>query len=396
MYKCLVVLLLLSLSLTGCWDKRELNELAISMALGIDKVDDEYLASVQVVLPGEVSPIKGSTGRSPVTLFQAKGKTINEAIRNVSNISPRNLYSGHLQMVIIGEEMAKDGISSLLDYLSRYWEVRYDFYLAIAKDSKAEKILNIQTTLENIPAINIFHMLKTSAKNFADTSAISFGRLLTDLEREGMEGALTGIKIKGDEKTGSSKQNVESILPSAFLKFDEIAVFKGDKLVGWLPSEESKGYNTITNHVKNTLGTISCPGEGKLSIHAKHFKTKLKSKIINGKPEIDINVKVEGNISDVECQIDLNKEETLNKLNKLYEEEIKKNINQTVKFVQEEYGSDIFGFGAKIYQKHPKEWEKLKSNWDEEFKDVQVNINVKVEIRHTGSIINPIQKNLKD
>ena len=42
MKKCMFVLLILSLFLTGCWDRRELNELGITMALGIDKVEDAY------------------------------------------------------------------------------------------------------------------------------------------------------------------------------------------------------------------------------------------------------------------------------------------------------------------------------------------------------------------
>ncbi|ALC85625.1 spore gernimation protein GerC [Bacillus sp. FJAT-22090] len=396
MNKCLIVLSLLSLMLTGCWDKRELNELALVMGLGIDKIDDEYLASIQVVLPGEVSPIKGGTGRSPVTLFIAKGKTINEAIRNVTSISPRTLYIGHLQMVIIGEELAQEGIGSLLDYLSRYWEARSDFYLAIAKDSTAEKILNVQTTLENIPANNFFHILKTSEESLSSTTAMTLAKLIIDLEREGKEGVLTGIKLLGDEKSGSSKQNVETILPSAYLKLEEIAVFNHDKLVGWLSPEEGKGYNSITNHVKNTIGILSCPDEGTLNVHGITSKTKLKSKMANGKPEIEVSVHLTGNVGEVDCQIDLNKEETFKKLNKLYEEEIKKNINDTVKFVQEDLGSDIFGFGAKIHQDHPEEWKKLKKNWDEEFKEVPVNIKVKVEIRHTGSVINPILKTIKD
>lgn len=396
MKKCLIVLSLLSLMLTGCWDKRELNELALVMGLGIDKIDDEYLASIQVVLPGEVSPMKGGTGRSAVTMFKAKGKTINEAIRNVTSISPRRLYVGHLQMVIIGEDLAKEGIGALLDYLSRYWEARSDFYLAIAKDSTAEKILNVQTTLENIPANNIFHILKTSEESLSSTTAMTLVKLITDLEREGKEGVLTGIKVLGDEKSGSSKQNVETILPSAYIKLEEIAVFNHDKLVGWLSPEEGKGYNSITNHVKNTIGTLSCPDEGTLNVHVKLFKTKLKSKMVNGKPKIEVNVQVSGNVGEVDCKIELDKEETFKTLNKLYEEEIKKNMNDTVKFVQEELNSDIFGFGAKIHQQHPKEWEKLKNSWDEEFSEIPVDINVKVRINHTGSVINPILKTIKD
>ena len=135
MKKRILSLIILCLFLTGCWDKKELNELAITMALGVDKIDDEYLVSAQVVVPGEVSSMKGGAGQSPVTLFQAKGATMNDAIRNLALVSPRTGYFGHLQIVVIGESMAQEGIASILDYLSRYYEIRSDFYLLVAKET---------------------------------------------------------------------------------------------------------------------------------------------------------------------------------------------------------------------------------------------------------------------
>ncbi|MBH9787576.1 Ger(x)C family spore germination protein, partial [Clostridioides difficile] len=43
------LLCILTLLLSGCWSKRELNELAIVVALGIDKIDEEYEITVQIV-----------------------------------------------------------------------------------------------------------------------------------------------------------------------------------------------------------------------------------------------------------------------------------------------------------------------------------------------------------
>lgn len=40
---------------TGCWNRRELNELAIAVGMGIDKSGDQYEVSVQVVEPSEVA-----------------------------------------------------------------------------------------------------------------------------------------------------------------------------------------------------------------------------------------------------------------------------------------------------------------------------------------------------
>jgi spore germination protein KC len=396
MKKKILFLIVLCLFLTGCWDKQELNELAIVMALGVDKVEDEYLVSVQVVVPGEVSSTKGGTGRSPVTLLQAKGETINEAIRKLATVSPRKMYLGHLQIVVIGEPLAEEGIASLLDFLSRYWETRADFYLMIARDNNAEKILNVQTTIESIPANHIFDMLHTAERRLASASAMTFADLIIDTEREGKEGVLTGIYVLGEQESGSSKQNVESITPSAHTKIDGVAVFKEDKLLGWLTENESRAYNAVVNDIKTSIGTVSCPKGGKVSIDISNFNSKLKSMIVNGKPEIEVDIKISGNLGDVDCNIDISKEKTIKMLEKLYEEEVEKDIIHTIKVVQDEFGSDIFGFGANIHQNNPTEWNKIKNNWDAGFSELPVNVKVKAEIRHSGSVINPIQENIKE
>ena len=396
MNKRILFLTILCLILTGCWDRNELNELAITMALGIDKVDDEYLVSAQTVVPGEVSSMKGGPGESPVTLFQAKGATVNDAIRNLAKLSPRTGYFGHLQIVVIGETLAQEGISNTLDYLSRYFEIRSDFYLLIAKETEAGKILNVQTVLERIPANTIFNILHTSQHRMSNTSAVTLAKLIVDLEREGKEGVITGIYIMGDEESGSSKQNVESITPTAQLKMDGIAVFKEDKLVGWLTDEEGIAYNIITNQVKNTLGTLSCPEGGKVNINVDKLTSKLKNTIVDGKPEIKIDIQISGNIGEIDCEIDVTKEETVKMLEKTYEEQVEKNVNETIQVVQDDFQSDIFGFGAAIHQSNPKEWKKIKSQWGTEFSEIKTTVKVKVNIRHFGTVNNPIQENIKD
>ena len=79
MKKKILLLLSLIFLLSGCWDKRELNELAITMALGIDKSDDGYKVTAQVAVPSELSS-KGGPGHSQIVLFQATGKTVEDAI----------------------------------------------------------------------------------------------------------------------------------------------------------------------------------------------------------------------------------------------------------------------------------------------------------------------------
>lgn len=383
MKKCMFVLLILSLFLTGCWDRRELNELGITLAIGIDKVEDEYQVTAQVVVPSEISA-KTSTGRSPVTLFQANGETVYEALRKITKSSPRKIYPGHLRTLVLGEDLAEEGIAESLDFLSRDWELRSDFFVVIAKDMTAGEVLNVTTTIENIPANHMFNTLKTSEAFWAATNGFLLDELIANLTIDGKEPVLTGILVTG-EKMGSSKQNVESITPSTQIKYDELAVFKKDKLVGWLTERQSRGYNGIVNEVQKTVTAISCPEKGKATLEIIQFDSKIKGKINKGKPEVDVNIKVKGNVGEVECQINLNDQETIVKLEKNTENKMEEIFNMTIETVQKQFKSDIFGFGEAIHRSNPKEWKKIKKQWDEEFPELTANVKVDVKIVHTGT-----------
>jgi len=374
---------------------RGLNELAITVAMGIDKVEDEFQVTAQVVVPSEVSMEAGS-GRSTVTLFQANGESIYEALRKMTIDSPRKIYPGHLRMLVIGEELAKEGIGKSLDLLSRDWELRSDFYVVVAKDQTAAEILNVTTTLESIPANKMYNTLKTSEKSWSVTKGITLDDLISDLISDGKDPVLTGIHIIGNKNIGSSKENVETITPSARIQYDHLAVFKKDKLVGWLSERESRGYNDIIDSVKTKVASVSCLNEGKVSIEVIQFKTDMKGTIYKGEPQVDIIVKAEGNVGEVACQINLEESKTMDELEKIYEEEVKEIMKQTIDTVQKKYKADIFGFGEAIHRSNPKVWKKIKEQWDEKFTELVVNVKVDMKLRRTGTVNNSFLESLQE
>ncbi|PID23339.1 Ger(x)C family spore germination protein [Sporosarcina sp. P7] len=396
MKKGLLVLLILTLFLSGCWDRRELNELGIAMALGIDKSEGKYLVSAQVVVPSEVSMKTNSQGRSAVTLFQASGESIYEAFRKMTKNSPRKIYPGHLLILVISEDLAKEGIAESLDLLSRDWELRPDFYVVVAKNTTASEVLNVNTPIESIPATKMYKSLQVSERNWAGTKGIILDELIKDLVTDGKEAVLTGIEVIGDKEIGSSKQNVETITSTAEIKYDHIAVFKGDRLVGWLNEEESRGYADITNSVKSTVTAISCPKKGKITLNILDYNSKFTGAINKGEPEVNIKIQAEGDLGEVQCPIDLTKPETIDELEKVYEKELDAIIHRTVETVQSQYHSDIFGFGEAISRSNPKEWEKMKDHWDEKFSEVTVNTQIDLKILQTGTVNNSFLEKIKD
>ncbi|KGR80064.1 Ger(x)C family spore germination protein [Ureibacillus manganicus] len=395
MKKCMFAILILSLFLTGCWDRRELNQLAITLAMGIEKIEDNYQVSAQVVVPSEMS-MKGSTGSAKVTLYTARGDTVYEAVRKMTMDSPRKIYPGHLQMLVISEDLAKEGIGESLDLLSRDWELRPDFYVVVTKNTSPAEILNVSTNLESIPANKMFNSLNMSEVAWAGAKSITLDELIADLISDGKEAVITGVQLIGDPKIGSSKNNVEKISPAASIQYDNLAVFKGDKMVGWLTKDETIGYSYVTNSVKTTVRPISCPKDGKVSIEVFKSNSVIKGFINKGNPEVNININLEGNVGSVECHINLSELGTISELEKIYEKELKENINNTIVTLQEQYKSDVFGFGEAIHRSNPKEWNKIKDNWDEEFSKLKFNVKVDLKIVRTGTKNNSFLEKIED
>ena len=112
-------------TLTGCYDYREMNTLAIVSATEINKIGDEYQVSVQAINPQ--APDKTAVPQAPFIIYTGTGKTIQEAYRSITLSASRFMYSNHLDLLIINEKIAKENISYLIDYYTRNPGIRTEF-----------------------------------------------------------------------------------------------------------------------------------------------------------------------------------------------------------------------------------------------------------------------------
>ncbi|WP_228552692.1 Ger(x)C family spore germination C-terminal domain-containing protein, partial [Paenibacillus polymyxa] len=69
---------------------------------------------------------------------------------------------------------------------------------------------------------------------------------------------------------------------------------------------------------------------------------------------------------------------------------------QVIRKAQKKYKTDIFGFGNAIHRDNPKLWNKIKKDWDEEFLDMDVEVNVDFKIRGLGTISNSFLESIKE
>ena len=217
--RVMVYLLLLgiTISLTGCWNGRELRNLAFVLAMGIDRSPktDEYKVSFQVVIPGSVATgITGGGGTltMPVTIYTGTGNTLFSAIRNASKKAPRQLFFAHLQLVVIGEELAKQGIQDLFDFFERSKEPRLTTMVLVARGSEAKSIISTLTPLEKIPANSVAGKIKMPSILLSENYRIEIYEVLKGLVSQG-EPLINGVKLTGDPDKGLDKSNVEQSNP---------------------------------------------------------------------------------------------------------------------------------------------------------------------------------------
>ncbi|MGM0881630.1 MAG: Ger(x)C family spore germination protein [Bacillota bacterium] len=394
-WSILIVLFLCIMPLlTGCWNRRELKDLSIVTAMGVDKVPEtnKYKVSFQIVNPGTVATGVvaggGSQIATPVTVYTGTGNNLFGAIRKASQKVPRQLFFAHLQLLVIGESLAKQGIQDLFDFFERSHEIRLTTMVLVARGSEAESIVRVLTPLEKIPANDIAGKMKSTSKIWSENIKVELDDVIKPLISAG-EPIISGVKIVGDPAVGNKSSNMRQTNLPTRVDITGIALFKNGKLKRWLNGDEGRGALWIRNKMKSTVVDLDCKDKkDAIGIEIVRSHTKVNVKVQNGKPVFDIHIREEGNVSEARCPLDLSKGEEITKLEKQWALETKKEVRKAVKTAQSEE-SDIFGFGEAVNRENPKAWKKMKKEWGKTFAKSKVDVKVDAFIRRSGMRIKP-------
>lgn len=378
------ILLVISLCfiLTGCGNYAELDKLAIVTGVAIDKDGDDYEISYLVAN----SP-KGQTsskeGEAKTTVYSGTGETIPDAAMIIEQKSPKKIYLGHVNVVIISEEIAKDGFFKVADWLFRNPETRKQFYLLLAKDEKAKNIIKIISPLESFPSQSIATLLESNRDSISASTTTTYNNFVGYVLEQGADPIVPTITIKGDVKEGSDQSNIETTEPTAYLALGPLAIFKEDKLVGYVKAKESELINLIQNKIKEIKYTLNY-NDDDITIDSYNLKTKLSLK---DEWHVNLNITGTGNIYNINSDIDISDPKEIEKIEKKWNKSLQKSLKKLIKKMQNKYKSDIFGFGNKIYSTYPQKWNQVKDEWnDKYFKQVKVTINSNLKIPDTGSL----------
>jgi Ger(x)C family germination protein len=372
----LCALLVLPLLLAGCWDRVEIQDRLMVMAVAIDKSKPEkgkrsyYEFTAQLSEPRALSTRVSNPNIQPVWNATSTGPSIFECVRLLATRVARQPYYEHLQIIVIGEELAKEGIDQPLDLFYRDHESRRKIKLVIAKGS-AKDALKVKPKLLPLS-----------------------GRYLSMLTEEGESKTARLPKTGTIGQFSSNYHNgANSVLPAIRIEPTEVkmaggAIIRGDRLVGWLDDQDVKAFRWIN-------GTFSAGdeiifeeqkkgGSPKFTtLEVKGARSTIKTSIQNGKPVFTLSIRGEGNVA----EDGLGRDPTLAKIKekeKKINKVIKANTEALISLMQKKYQTDIFGFGEELRRHHYSYWKTHKKDWDRIFKEAEVRVDVQTFIRRIG------------
>ncbi len=379
-----------SMILTGCWDRKELNQLGIAMAIGLDKGDDGKIQlTSQIVRPGAMEK-QGGGNEPPYELVISSGNSIFEAIRHTVKEFDRRSFFSHIKVIVVGEDFAREGLGDTIDFITRSHELRKTTWLIVASDTKASEILGVKHGLEKIQA-NYMEGIIKSQKIDSDstvTRVIDFVKTMPGEASNPVTGVFSLINVKSVPSEGTEPEERKG------LKLSGSAVFKKDKLVGFLDSNDTLGLNILTNKSKKiSVSLKSITNKPNTDVVVEIIKTKcsIKPSINNGKIQFNIAIKAEGNLTEVRDNFDVTNLQIFDEINSNFSEFLRYTTDNSIRIIQKNMGTDVIGLGRAFELKYPKNWSKVKTRWNDEiFPNVSYTVTANTHLNRTGLTLKPI------
>lgn len=383
----ITLLVCLIINCAGCWDQVELDKRAIIVAIGIDKAEKagEFTLTLQSVITSRLTISMSNRGSDPgraVRIVSTSGKTILEALKDYRQQTNNQPYLQENRLLIIGEDLARDGVGPMIDFFMRSPTSRTRAWVLVSR-GKASDVLKWQSEVRRIPADFIDEMFRTQNTTTPMVTE-DIHHYILKLSNPSLSPTTSGIEIipeKGDQPPE--------------VRIFGAAVFKKDKLAGWLDFQETRGLLWIMNKFGKGIIETSFVGKGEQSIALQitRSSTKIYPELNNGKINLKLKIAADGNLGEQSGGIKLTKKEVIQSLERKAAAEINKEVQAALNKCQQEFKSDVFGFGEEIERKFPRSWKKLQQKWAEEFPRLQVNVVADVKIKGTGIIMDPV--NLK-
>ena len=351
----------------------EIEDMMIIQGIAVDKDKEGYEVTIEMLNNKQSASADSSNVGEEMTLcYSGKGETVAEALRLIINKTGNVPTYTHNKVIILSEDVAKSDVTKVLDFFERDYTTEPITLVCTAKDVKAGEVLKANIGKD----ISKSEVLEKILNQSAISSITPETRLIDVINTVLDETACIALPTVTLQKNGETK---------AFF-VENVAVFNYDnELSYYLGRESSESFVRLLGELKN--GTLVTQDEkgAKATFIIVDGKTRYKAEVNNGIVNYNVKIKMYCDLNAYEGdRFQSIKNETVEVFRKNIELDTERKLKDTYKAIQQHDAFDILHFGRRLLQNDKNAYKQLKNNWQGNFKNSNINVDVEVVIRRIG------------
>lgn len=404
----LLIVLFIMLLLQGCWGSRETDEIAYVLALGLDKGPGGNIIATFVIANPKVIAGQAAGGGSggaggderPIITASAIAPLPIAAFHLMNVERSRQLSLLHTNVFIISEELAREGLGKYLTSLNRFRETRGTAFVYICRGRAIDYMQRNRPKMEVTPSKQ-YELISRAARVHSLTRVVQFQKFYTATKSRDSApvASLVALNEKGlagePSRPGTLGDYLAGDMPSTKgeSQLIGVAVFRMDKMVGTLTGDETRYLNMLTGEMKFSFLVIPDPlkENAVIGITLKQARKPSYKVTTEGEnPRISIELFIEPELVGVPSGTNYENDPQMDILESELSGIIGKECRKLVARSQEEFRSDIFGFGryARNNFLTAQHWRDY--DWIDKFPRAEFDLKVNIKIRRTGLMLKTV------
>lgn len=364
----LLIIILLPLLLTGCFNYKDINRVTFSTSIIFD-IDDlnRTIIYLDCIKPYRSTNESSDKGRR--IIYKGEGTTVVEALSNINMISGYKLNYSQTKAYIFTERAAQKGIKKFLDLINDNNELQMKTS-AFVYYGDVQELLKTTSSDEEYLGLFLNELVKTDYSNSKFIES-NINHYLSNTLMGSNTLMLSAIRLKKD----AIDKKVE---------INGAAVFKNNKLVENIQVEDVVAYNLLTRNIRQ--GNLEMPNpqstDGMITLQILDSNVKEALEYEGGKFKLIKNIEIDVSVAEAQEQFIVD-DDVLNYITK-NEEAF---VNEYMKFIFNKYKDkdlDLFDVERMVEVYYPKR------EVADPLKYTDIEVNTKVNIKGTGITRNSI------
>lgn len=387
--KALIATVLMSTVLTACWDKVEINDLALVSMFGVDIDPETGIKTLyyQIINPLAVASSKSTSGgeQAPVYTYKLTGKSFGEIRSLAYKVLPRKLFVAHYKAVVVSERTAQHGLREIINYIEVQSTARSSIPMLVA-DGSIDKIMKIFLPFDRLPSDSVASRLRLLTQ---ESLLMSKHIRVKDFSEQLYDSKFIVMPmIRG--KSGSAKQRSSEIASNIDAEENNLfisgaALFHGDRMIDRLNDTDLIWYHLLSGVKGKQTLKFQLDGK-KITLQIKQVNYNKTVKLNKNKPVLTINMDLQLSAGLATEPLPQNWEEVKD-LERKMKQYLTSELNQFFEKTSKK-GWDLLDIRGEVKRTFPRK-AKMVLNNSQYLKEADVVINVGVKFLNIGSIIKP-------